>query len=90
MVSENDIIDTLSIYASVIIYSFFAWTYTLFLVSLGKIQTLSLVKIRNHSFLESVPTVLTLSQSFEWPKNGYRLFILSAMWGVASGFTGIF
>ena len=91
MISENDIMDTLSIYASLVVYSTFIMNYALFLMSLGKSHTLSTLKVIDFIlFLECVPTILTLSQDFEWPKNGYRVFIILAMWGVATGLTGVF
>ena len=91
MISENDIMDTLSIYASLVVYSTFIMNYALFLMSLGKSHTLSTLKVIDFIlFLECVPTILTLSQDFEWPKNGYRVFIILALWGVATGLTGVF
>ena len=45
MISENDIMDTLSIYASLVVYSTFIMNYALFLMSLGKSHTLATLKV---------------------------------------------
>ena len=50
MISENDIMDTLSIYASLVVYSTFIMNYALFLMSLGKSHTLATLKVIDLSF----------------------------------------